>query len=161
MRVDLSPTKAQNWWLIGMSQAHQSILKLSVLKQSRALGQQPLWTETASWTSKGPSACAQETELRCDVLVISLDNFLANRHSCPPSMLCSNSGRIHLLWDWGPFGRNSLQWATSDGFHGVIHHMASLTKWCTAATRRAPTHFHQSHPLLGKVDWNELAKGLS
>lgn len=161
MRVDLSPTKIQNWWLIGMPPTHVAILKLSVLKQSRNLGQQPLWIETPSWDPKGPSNHAHEIDRCCDVLVISRDCFQANRHSHHESSLSGHSGRIQLLWDWGPFGRNSLQWATSDGFHGVIHDISSLTQWCTAATRRASTHFHQSHPLLGKIDWNELAIGLS
>jgi hypothetical protein len=177
MRTTLAPTLTQQWLTIGLNKWHQSIAKREATRvsiQSKGLVIQ--WTAidadaVSTWTTQFASPTSQSLPSQSNssdelaslngpqVVLIDrskVERELTTWRSIDPAMfsvLCQRSSLppVFLLWDWGPSGRSSLEWATSLGFAGVIFDFSTLRSWTRVAVDRLPTKLKELHPLVATL----------
>lgn len=176
MRKTLAPALTQQWLTIGLGKWHQSIAKREASRVSlQTKGLVIQWTsieadsDSISTTqfALAPMQSNPSKLISCDELasldspqVVLIDRpkmehdlatwskaDLAMRSICQRSVLPP----VFLLWDWGPSGRSSLEWATSQGFAGVIFDFSTLRSWTRVAVDRLPTKLKELHPLVATL----------
>lgn len=174
MRKTLAPSLTQQWLTIGLNKWHQSIARREASRvglQAKGLVIQwtsiekdkdsistNLFTCDPSHSARLPSSEKDEFETHDEPQVVLIDRLkveieLKNRksiHQTAQRIFCHDCSLppVFLLWDWGPSGRSSLEWATVLGFAGVVFNFSTLRHWTMVAVNRLPTKLKELHPLV-------------
>jgi hypothetical protein len=177
MRTTLAPALTQQWLTIGLNKWHQSIAKREASRVGiRAKGLVIQWTAieadaVSTWTTQFASTPSQSLPSQSNprdelgsldgpqVLLIDrskVEHELTARKGMDLGMLSffgpgAPFPPVFLLWDWGPSGRSSLEWATSLGFAGVIFDFSTLRSWTRVAVDRLPSKLKELHPLVATL----------
>ena len=186
MRKTLAPALTQQWLTIGLGKWHQSIAKREASRigiQTRGLVIQwtsidaqadsisaspftnvPLHPNPLQSTSRDEFASVDAPQV---VLMerSKVEHEITARRSTDQTILRALSQQfslppVFLLWDWGPSGRSSLEWATSLGFTGVIFDFSTLRSWTRVAVDRLPTKLKEIHPLVATLPTYPLVQRL-
>lgn len=177
MKKTLAPALTQQWLTVGLSKWHQSIAKRDASRvgiQSKGLVIQwtsmeagaesisaPQFASSPMLTTLLPSAWRDELVSLDGPQVVLMDRSVVEHEiavrsgvdQATPPVFCQRCylPPIFLLWDWGPSGRSSLEWATSLGFAGVIFDFSTLRSWTRVAVDRLPTKLKELHPLVASL----------